>query len=139
MLGLLAWNFFAGSASMSTGAIIDNGGLVKSVLFPRAILPIATVLFNLAQYLLTLVVFMPAMILWYHVPPSAPMLLFPVFLVLQCLFTIGIASMLATATVFFRDVRHLLEVALQVLFWTTPRVSARPGLRKFRLLFSWYV
>ena len=59
MLGQLAWTFFASSAMMSTGAIVDNAGLLKSVLFPRAILPIGTVLFNLAQYLLTLAVFLP--------------------------------------------------------------------------------
>ena len=45
--------------AMSTGAIVDNAGLLKSVLFPRAILPIGTVLFNLAQYLLTMIVFLP--------------------------------------------------------------------------------
>ena len=50
------------------------------------------------------------------------MMLFPVFLVLHVVFTIGIALILATATAFFRDVRHLLEVALSVLFWTTPIV-----------------
>jgi ABC-2 type transport system permease protein len=122
MLGLLAWTFFANSAMMATGAIIDNAGLLKSVFFPRAILPIATVLFNLAQYLLTVAVFLPLMIIGYHIPLAAPMLLFPVFLALQCFFTIGVAMMLATATAFFRDVRHLLEVALQVLFWTTPIV-----------------
>jgi homopolymeric O-antigen transport system permease protein len=122
MLGLLSWTFFASSAAMSTGAIVDNSGLLKSVLFPRAILPIATVLFNLAQYLLTVSVFLPAMMLWHHVPPSAPILLFPVFLALQVVFTIGVALILATATAFFRDVRHLLEVALAVLFWTTPIV-----------------
>jgi ABC-type polysaccharide/polyol phosphate export permease len=122
MLGLLSWTFFANSASMSTGAIIDNAGLLKSVSFPRAILPIATVLFNLAQYLLTMLVFLPIMIAWYRVPLTGPMLLFPVFLALQGVFTIGVAMMLATATAFFRDVRHLLEVALQMLFWTTPIV-----------------
>lgn len=122
MLGQLAWTFFASSASMSTGAVTDNGGLLKSVLFPRAILPISTVLFNLVQFLLTLAVFLPAMMLWYRVPLAAPMVLFPVFLALQVLFTIGIALILATATAFFRDVRHLLEVALAVLFWTTPIV-----------------
>jgi len=122
MLGQLAWTFFASSATMSTGAIIDNGGLVKSVSFPRAILPIATVLFNLAQYVLTVSIFLPVMLVWYQVPLSAPMLMFPAVLALQSLFTIGIALMLATATVFFRDVKHLLEVALAVLFWTTPIV-----------------
>jgi ABC-type polysaccharide/polyol phosphate export permease len=120
MLGLLSWTFFANSATMSTGSIIDNAGLLKSVRFPRAILPVATVLFNLAQYLLTVSVFLPAMLLLYSVPPSAPMLLFPVFLALQVVFTIGVALLLATGTAFFRDIRHLLEVGLQVLFWTTP-------------------
>jgi ABC-type polysaccharide/polyol phosphate export permease len=120
MLGQLTWTFFASSAAMSTGSVIDNAGLLKSVVFPRAILPIGTVLFNLVQFLLTLAVFLPAMLLWYQVVPAAPMLLFPVFLGLHVVFMIGIALILATATAFFRDVRHLLEVALGVLFWTTP-------------------
>jgi ABC-2 type transport system permease protein len=122
MLGMLSWTFFANSATMSTGAVIDNAGLLKSVRFPRAILPIATVLFNLAQYLLTVSVFLPAMMLWYSVPLSAPMLLFPVFLVLQAFFTVGIALLLSTGTAFFRDIRHLLEVGLSVVFWMTPVV-----------------
>src|SRR5262249_20481858 len=139
MLGQLSWTFFAGSAAMSTGAIVDNAGLLKSVLFPRAILPIGTVLFNLAQYLLTTIVFLPAMLLWYHVPLSAPMLLYPVFLALQALFTMGIALILATSTAFFRDVRHLLEVTLAVMFWTTPIVYELqhvPGTLRLLLLLS---
>ena len=122
MLGLLAWTFFASAAAMSTGSIVDNGGLLKSVRFPRAILPIATVLFTLAQYLLTVLVFLPLMLIVYRIRPAAPMLLFPVIVALQALFTIGVALILATSTAFFRDVRHLVEVALMVLFWTTPIV-----------------
>ena len=122
MLGLLAWTFFASSAAMSTGSIVDNGGLLKSVRFPRAILPIATVLFTLAQSLLTVLVFLPLMLIVYRIRPAAPMLLFPVIVTLQALFTIGVALILATTTAFFRDVRHLVEVALMVLFWTTPIV-----------------
>lgn len=120
MLGTLAWTFFANSASMSTGAVVDSGGLMKGVTFPRAILPIASVLFNLAQYLLTILVFLPVMLVIYRVPPSPAMLLYPVFLALQLLFTIGVAFVLAAGTAFFRDVRHLLEIALSALFWMTP-------------------
>jgi ABC-2 type transport system permease protein len=122
MLGQLSWTFFASSTMMSTGSIVDNTALLRTVQFPRAILPIATVLFNFAQYLLTVAVFLPIMLVWYRVPLVEPMLLFPVVLVLHVAFTIGIALILATATVFFRDVRHLVEVALAVLFWTTPIV-----------------
>ena len=135
MLGQLSWTFFASSAAMSTGAIVDNAGLLKSVLFPRAILPIGTVLFNLAQYLLTVSVFLPIMLIWYRVPLSGPMILFPVFLALQVVFTIGVALILATWTAFFRDVRHLLEVALAMLFWTTPIVyELRQVPERFQLL-----
>jgi lipopolysaccharide transport system permease protein len=122
MLGQLAWTFFASSTMMSTGSIVDNSGLLRTVQFPRAILPVATVLFNFAQYILTVAVFLPLMLAWYRIPLVAPMILFPVILVLHVAFTIGISLILATVTVFFRDVRHLVEVALSVLFWTTPIV-----------------
>ncbi len=122
MLGIVSWTFFANSLSMATGSIADNGGLVKSVFFPRAILPVAGVLFNLAQYLLTAVVFLPFMLIYYSVVPVPPMILFPVFVALQAAFTIGLALLLATATAFFRDVKHLVEVSLAALFWATPIV-----------------
>ncbi len=139
LLGVLAWSFFANSATMSTGAIIDGGSLVKAVRFPRAVLPLATVLFNLAQYLLTVVVLLPLMFLIYRVPPSGPMLLFPVFLALQVAFIVGIALMLAAATTYFRDVRHFVDIALSLLFWTTPIVyplSQAPEWLRLPLLFS---
>jgi lipopolysaccharide transport system permease protein len=122
LLGILAWTFFANSAMMSTGSIAENGGLLKSVFFPRAILPIATVLFNFVQYALTILVLLPIMLIIFGIAPAAPMLLYPIFLALQVIFTTGIALMLATGTVFFRGIRHLLEIALAILFWTTPIV-----------------
>lgn len=122
MLGMLAWTFFANAIAMGTGAIADNGGLVRSVWFPRAILPIATVLFNLAQYVLTALVFLPVLMTIYGVRPAAPMAAYPIVVLLQTAFTIGIALLLAVGTAFFRDVRHFVEVALPVIFWATPVV-----------------
>jgi ABC-type polysaccharide/polyol phosphate export permease len=122
LIGILGWTFFASSTVMAAGSIVDNAALVKSVFFPRAILPTASVLFNLAQYLLTLSVFLPLMLAFFGVGPSAPMLLFPVFLLLQVAFTIGIALLIGLGTAFYRDVRHLVEVALLLLFWMTPIV-----------------
>jgi lipopolysaccharide transport system permease protein len=122
LLGIMAWTFFANSAVASTGSLIDGGSLVKAVRFPRAILPLATVLFSLMQYLLTVVALLPLMFLFYKMPPIGPLLLFPVFLLLQLAFTIGVSLMLAAATTFFRDVRHFVEIGLSMMFWTTPIV-----------------
>ena len=120
LLGILAWSFFSASATMGAAAIVDNGGLLKTVHFPRAVLPIASVLFNLAQYLLTIAVFLPVLLVVYHRPPHAAMLLFPIFVLLQLAMTTGIALALAAGVTFFRDIRHFLEIALMVMFWTTP-------------------
>ena len=51
-----------------------------------------------------------------------PMLAYPAFLLLQLMFTIGVALLLAVGTAFYRDVRHLVDVALPMLFWATPVV-----------------
>ncbi len=139
LLAILAWTFFSSSLSMSAGGIVDNGALIKTVAFPRAVLPIASIFFNLAQYLLTAAVFIPLMLLLHRTPPSVPMLLFPVFLLLQVALTVGIGLALATGTTFFRDIRHFLEIALSVMFWTTPIIydfNAIPGPWQWLVLFS---
>jgi lipopolysaccharide transport system permease protein len=122
LLGILAWNFFVGSLVMSTGAIVDNAGLLKSVLFPRAVLPISSVMFNFAQYVLTAAVLIPVMIVFYRVPVTPLFVLYPAFLFLQLVFVTGLALALSAAAAHLRDTRHLLDIALQVLFWTTPIV-----------------
>jgi ABC-type polysaccharide/polyol phosphate export permease len=122
LIGLLSWNFFAGAINGATEAISGGGALLKSVVFPRAVLPFSVVLFHLSQYVLTLVVFLPVMLLVYRVPPTGSMLLFPLFLLLQVLFITGLALGLSAATALFRDVRHLVEVGIGMLFWATPIV-----------------
>jgi ABC-type polysaccharide/polyol phosphate export permease len=120
LLGLLAWNFFAGAVMSASEAVTSNAALQKSVVFPRTVLPFSAVLFNLTLYLLTLLVLLPVMMLFYGVSPAARMLLFPVFLVLQVAFITGLVLLLSTASTMFRDVKHLIEVGINILFWTTP-------------------
>jgi homopolymeric O-antigen transport system permease protein len=122
LVGLLAWTFFASTMSMATGTIADSGGLLKSVRFPRTVMPMATVLFNLAQYLMTFAVLLPALLIVFRMAPAWPMLAYPAVLLLLVLFTSGAALIVATASAYYRDVKHLVDVALQVLFWLTPVV-----------------
>ena len=55
---------------MSTGTILDNGNLIRKVALPMEVFPVATVLFNLAQYLLALVVLFPLAFVFFGVLPS---------------------------------------------------------------------
>jgi ABC-type polysaccharide/polyol phosphate export permease len=139
LIGLLAWNFFAGAVLGATDAITGGGSLLKSVVFPRVVLPFSVVLFHLSQYVLTLAVFLPLMLVLYGVPLAPRMLLFPVFLTLQVMFITGLALALSTATAIFRDVRHLVEVGVGMLFWATPiiyEISMVPEQFQFVALLS---
>jgi len=133
MIGILAWNFFAQSVTMSTGSILDNGSLIRKVALPMEVFPLATVLFNLVQYFLALVVLFPMAFIFFGVLPSWSWLAFLPILVLHVLFTLGACFVVSTATVFYRDVRHFTEILLMLTFWLTPIVydirSITPSLR----------
>jgi ABC-type polysaccharide/polyol phosphate export permease len=120
LAGLLPWNFFASSLTASTHVIVHNAGLIRKVYFPREILPLATVLFTFAQLLLGLAVFVPALLWVSGGRLGWPAVLVVPVLLLHLLFTLGIGLVLALSTVFFRDVAHLTEVAVMLLFWLTP-------------------
>jgi lipopolysaccharide transport system permease protein len=122
MAGLLPWTFFASALTSSTQAIVGNAGLVRRVYFPREILPIACVLFTFWQLMLALAVFLPALILISGIDPSWKIVLILPVLLLHLLFTVGLAFVLAAVTVHLRDVAHLTEVLLPLLFWVTPIV-----------------
>lgn len=117
--GIIPWNYFSGAAIASTEAVIGNANLLKKVRFPLEILPISTILFNFVQLLFALVVFFPA-IFWFKSDVNVILLLYLPVLGLQFLFTLGVAFFLSSITPRYRDVRHLTEVALMVLFWLTP-------------------
>lgn len=139
LVGLLPWTFFSSTVAMATGTIADSGGLLKSVRFPRTVMPIATVLFNLSQYLMTFAVLLPVLLIMFRIRPAWPMLAFPIMLLLLVLFTSGVALLVATASAYYRDVKHLVDVSLQVLFWLTPIVydlTDAPARVRFLLLFT---
>jgi ABC-type polysaccharide/polyol phosphate export permease len=122
LMGLLPWSFFSHSLMMATGSIVENASLIRKVWLPVEVFPVATVLFNLTQYLLALAVLLPLALLLFHVRLSWSVMAFFPVLAFQVLFTLGLSFVISTANVFYRDVRHFAEILLMLLFWLTPIV-----------------
>lgn len=122
LVGILPWNFFAQSLVMSTGSILDNASLIRKVWLPVEVFPMATVFFNLVQYLLALVVLLPMAAFVFGVAFSWSVFAFFVILPLHVLFSLGLSFVIAAITVFYRDVKHFTEIFLTLLFWLTPIV-----------------
>ena len=119
LCGLLAWNFFSASIMTGTNSIVANGGLVKKMYFPREVLPIATVLANLVNFLLALVVLFAALIIFRS--NFSPWLWgLPIVILVQTIFTIGVVLLLSTVQVYYRDTMLVLDVILLAWFFLTP-------------------
>jgi ABC-type polysaccharide/polyol phosphate export permease len=117
--GILAWNLFSSSVMGATNSIVGNAHLIKKVYFPREVLPISMVLSNLMNYLLALPVYF-ALSLVMGITPTGWVLLLPAVIVIQLFFTLGVAFILATVNVFYRDTRIVMEVVILAWFFLTP-------------------
>lgn len=134
--GILPWTWFSASLSEASGVLISSGNLIKKVLFPAEILPLVTVLANMVHFFLGLPI-LGAFLAYYGAPLRAGELVwFPVIVLVQLVFTAGLALVLSALTVHFRDIRDILSNLLTFWFFATPIIypmSQAPGMAR-RLL-----
>jgi lipopolysaccharide transport system permease protein len=119
MCGLLPWNFFNAGVMTGTSSVVANGELVKKVYFPREILPITSVLANLVNFLLAMVVLFAALIA-FHAHFSPYLWLLPIVILVQTCFIMGMALILSTVDVFYRDMLMIMDVVMLAWFFLTP-------------------
>jgi ABC-2 type transport system permease protein len=122
MSGLLVWNFFATGTMGATGAVTGSANLVKKVRFPRIVLPLASVGFAAVHFVLQLGVLFAVLPLLYRSAFGPQLWLLLPTLAVATAFTVGMSLLASSLNVRFRDVEHLLEVALLAWFWLTPIV-----------------
>src|SRR5580765_5174256 len=94
--GLLFWNCFASSLRFAVNSLSSNAVLVTKVYFPREIFPFSAILVCLVDMLVGASILV-ALMIWYRVPVGPSLLFVPVLLLIQIVFTAGIALLVAMA------------------------------------------
>ncbi len=122
LCGILAWNLWQGSLGASVGSFIGNASLVTKVYFPREALPLASIGANLMHFFFQFLVLLGSLLLFRIPITLATIELVPAALVTELLVLCGFCLIVAVMNVYFRDVQHLLELALLAWFWMTPIV-----------------
>ena len=123
LCGLLPWDYFSAGVLTGTGSIVSNANLVKKAYFPREVLPIASVLANLVNFLLALLVLFGALIV-FRSPWSPWLWLLPVVIVIETCFIMGVVLILSAVNVYYRDTAMVMEVLMRAWFFLTPVVYA---------------
>jgi len=117
--GFIHWILFSNVAMQSPEILVQNSGLVKKIYFPRLLIPIASLFTNLVLWIGALAVYL-AIFPLLGGRFSVVQLAYPFYFALYLVFLWGLSLILSTLYVDFRDLKHLVEVAIQVLFWGTP-------------------
>jgi ABC-2 type transport system permease protein len=124
LAGLLAWNLFSVSLSNGAQSVIANANLVKKVYFPREILPLGTVGVCLVDFVLQSAVLVVFFVVSGYGFQLSTIWLYPFAFVALLLITVAITMFVSALNVRYRDVQHLIGLALLVWFWMTPIVYA---------------
>lgn len=127
--GLLPWTLVSVSITGSAHCLLNNQGLIRKVAVPQIVYPLAVVASKLVDLALSLLPFAllavamgrPPTLAWLYVLPA---------LVLATVFSCGLALLFSSLTVFYRDMRHLIDILIQVWFYVTPVLYPQEFLEK---------
>lgn len=121
--GLTVWTMFNEIVQSSTSSIVNNAGLVKKVYIPRELFPLAATGSALVNFGIQLGILIIAIFATAGPPFFGPQLwAVPVAFVALLFFSFAIGLLLAAVNVYLRDMKHLIEVGMLVLFWASPIV-----------------
>ena len=130
----LPWTFFQFALLDSSQTILVYMQVIKKIYFPRALLPLATTLANFIHFLLAMGVLLLYLYLYVGTPVKASVLLLPVVMVAELLMVAGLSLMIACWNAFYEDVKYLVSVGLQLLFFLSPIIYFSEQVRTMSLL-----
>jgi len=119
-VGLIFWQFFSSALSDTSSTLIMNQAIITKVYFPRLILPIASVMTKIVDFLIASVILVGLMFYYGYVPNLTGILIIPLLLLITFMSAVGGGLFLAAINVKYRDVRYVLPFLIQIMLFVTP-------------------
>lgn len=119
LIGLVQFTHFSKATSSGMRVLTRMRGLVTSVIFPKDVLVYSALLAAMPEFLISMGAVMVIALLS-GVPATWALLLIPVVIVLQMLLVLWITLFLAILYAFVRDLDHIYDVGMRLLFFATP-------------------
>lgn len=117
--GMLPWIFFSTALADASNSLVANSNLVSKVYFPRLIVPIATVVVSLVDFLISFSILIGLMV-WYNFLPPVQILALPVFVFLAFLASLGPSLWMTSLNVKYRDFRYIIPFVVQFGLYVSP-------------------
>jgi lipopolysaccharide transport system permease protein len=119
--GLLPWGLFAKAIGDSGRSIVLNRNMITKVYFPRLVVPMASTLGGLVDFLIAFVVLL-GMMVYFGIQPTTAVWTLPFFILLAMVTALGAGLWLSALNVIYRDVGYVIPFLTQFWFFATPIV-----------------
>ncbi|MDX9973138.1 MAG: ABC transporter permease [FCB group bacterium] len=119
LTGLVFWQFLSHTLGAGARSLVDNGNLVNKVLFPREVIPLSVVGVNLVNLLIGTAILL-GLFLLLGGRLGAQAVWLPVLFGIELALVVGLALLLSSLNVFYRDVSYVVDVGLILAFYATP-------------------
>jgi lipopolysaccharide transport system permease protein len=134
--GILPWTFFSNGLSEASSSVLNSANLISKVYFPRLIVPTATVVVALVDFLISFAMLVLLMV-WYQFMPDWRILVLPVFVLLAFCASIGPGLWITALNVKYRDFRYIIPFIVQFGLYVSPvGFSSSVVPEQWRLLYS---
>ncbi len=116
---LVPWTFFSQGITQSANSLVGSANLIKKVYFPRLVIPIATILSGVVDFVLAFIVLL-LMMFYYGISPTVNVLFLPLLLLLALVTALGTGLWLSAMNVQFRDIRYTVPFLAQFWMFASP-------------------
>ncbi|HMR72756.1 MAG TPA: ABC transporter permease [Candidatus Saccharibacteria bacterium] len=133
LLGISLWSFFTEATNVGMQSIVSRGDILRKINFPKYIIilsSMASAMISLTINLAVVVVFM----LFSGVKLTPYILLLPINILQLFMLAFGLALLLSTLYVKFRDIGHIWDVVIQILFYSIPIIYPLTQVADFRVM-----
>ncbi|MCX8080649.1 MAG: ABC transporter permease [Bacteroidia bacterium] len=117
--GIIVWQLISSITTEGSNALLQNSSIISKIYFPRIILPLASSILPLVDFIITFLIFI-LIALFTNYPIHFHILYFTISILILFMLSLSFSIFLSVMNVFFRDIKLLLPYVLQVVFFSLP-------------------
>lgn len=122
--GIILWTFFAECVVKTSSFLKDNTSILSKVYFPRLIIPLSITFTTLVKFSIQFALFLLVYFYYYfttgEVHISGYIFLLPLLLFFIAMLGLGAGIIVASLTIRYKDLSHLISFAIQLLMFISP-------------------
>jgi len=118
---MVPWTFFSSTLTDSATSLLTNAGMINKVYFPRLVLPLSSIFSKGVDFVIAFVLLIGFLVA-YRIMPGWEIVWLPWLILVLLLTSLGIGMILSAMAVQYRDVKHAMTFAVQLLMYGAPVV-----------------